>query len=316
MIGLIQNEWMKIFKRPGTYVMIAILLIATTIFAVVLKFEQNDANFEVTKNWEQNLKQENVALQRQMEGRRSPLEKQDFKKRITINSYRIKHHIPPETSYHLWEFVNSAAEIINVAGLFTIIISAGIVASEFNWGTIKLLLIRPITRMKILLSKYITILLYAIFLLVILFAYSSVIGAILFGTPEQASIYLNYNNGIVSEQSMFVHMLIYYGLNSINMIMLATMAFMISAVFRNSSLAVGLSIFLMFTGTQLTELLSLKFPWAKYILFANTDLMPYFEGTPLIEGMTLTFSIVVLIAYFLLFHFLAFYVFNKRDVAA
>jgi ABC-2 type transport system permease protein len=316
MIGLIQNEWMKIFKRPGTYVMIAILLIATTVFGVVLKFEQNDTNFEGTKNWEQNLKQENVALQRQMEGSRSPLEKQDFKKRITINSYRIKHHIPPETSYHLWDFVNNAAELIDVAGLFTIIISAGIVASEFTWGTIKLLLIRPITRIKILLSKYITILLYAIFLLVILFAYSSAIGAILFGTADHSSIYLNYNNGIVSEQSMFVHMLVYYGLNSINMIMLATMAFMISAVFRNSSLAVGLSIFLMFTGTQLTELLSLKFSWAKYILFANTDLMPYFEGTPLIEGMTLSFSVVVLFAYFLLFHFLAFYVFNKRDVAA
>jgi ABC-2 type transport system permease protein len=170
MIGLIQNEWMKIFKRPGTYVMIAILLIATTVFGVVLKFEQNDTNFEVTKNWEQNLKQENVALQRQMEGSRSPLEKQDFKKRIMINSYRIKHHIPPETSYHLWDFVNNAAELIDVAGLFTIIISAGIVASEFTWGTIKLLLIRPITRIKILLSKYITILLYAIFLLGILFA--------------------------------------------------------------------------------------------------------------------------------------------------
>jgi ABC-2 type transport system permease protein len=167
-----------------------------------------------------------------------------------------------------------------------------------------------------LLSKYITILLFAIFLLVILFGYSAAIGAILFGPPEQPSIYLNYNNGIVSEQSMFVHMLIYYGLNSINMIMLATMAFMLSAVFRNSSLAVGLSIFLMFTGTQLTELLSMKFSWAKYILFANTDLMPYFEGTPLIEGMTLSFSIVVLMAYFFLFHFLAFYVFNKRDIAA
>jgi ABC-2 type transport system permease protein len=316
MIGLIQNEWMKIFKRPGTYIMIAILLIAATVFGVVLKFEQNDTNFEGTKNWEQNLKQENVALQRQMDGSRSPLEKQDFKKRIKINSYRIKHHIPPETSYHLWDFVNSAAELIDVAGLFTIIISAGIVASEFTWGTIKLLLIRPITRIKILLSKYLTILLYAIFLLVILFAYSSAIGAILFGTADHSSIYLNYNNGIVSEQSMFVHMLVYYGLNSINMIMLATMAFMISAVFRNSSLAVGLSIFLMFTGTQLTELLSLKFSWAKYILFANTDLMPYFEGTPLIEGMTLSFSVVVLFAYFLLFHFLAFYVFNKRDVAA
>ena len=68
------------------------------------------------------------------------------------------------------------------------------------------------------------------------------------------------------------------------MIMLATMAFMISAVFRNSSLAIGLSIFLMFTGAELTGLLAMKFDWAKYVLFANTDLMQYFEGVPIGRG--------------------------------
>lgn len=316
MAGLLQNEWMKIFKRPGTYVMIAILLIAASIYGVILKYEQNDSNFEVSKNWEQNLQEENTALKGQLDGSRSPMEKQYFKKQIAINSYRLAHHIPPDTSYHVWDFVNNATQLIEFAGLFTIIISAGIVASEFNWGTVKLLLIRPITRVKILLSKYIMVLLFALFMLAILFVYSAIIGAILFGMPDQSPVYLNYYNGHVSEQNMVVHLFIFYGLNSIDMVMLATMAFMISSVFRNSSLAIGLSIFLLFTGGQLTQLLALKFSWAKYILFANTDLMQYFEGTPLVEGMTLTFSILMLLVYFFIFQFLAFYVFKKRDVAA
>jgi ABC-2 type transport system permease protein len=307
---------MKIFKRPGTYVMIAILLMAATIFSIFMRLEQNDSNFVVGKNWVQNLQEENVALKRQMEDSHSPLDKQDFQKRITINSYRIQHHIPPDTSYHIWNFVDDSKQLIVIAGLFTIIISAGIVASEFNWGTVKLLLIRPITRIRILLSKYITVLLFAFFMLVLLFVVSTVMGAILFGPPEQPSIYLNYDNGKVIEQNMVVHLLIYYGLDSINMIMLSTMAFMISAVFRNNSLAVGLSIFLMLTGTQITELLAMKFSWAKYILFANTDLTPYFDGTPLMEGMTLAFSVFVLLVYFFLFLFLAFYIFKKRDIAA
>lgn len=316
MIGLIQNEWMKIFKRPGTYVMIAILLMAASIFSAALKFEQGGNNSGPSKNWVQTLQQENSALTNQMENSHSTQEKQYYKKQIAINAYRIQHKIPPETSYHLWNFVNDAAELINLAGLFTIIISAGIVASEFNWGTIKLLLIRPIPRAKILLSKYITILLFAFFMLAILFVYSTALGAIMFGTPEKSSMYLNYNNGAVTEQNMVVHLLIYYGLNSINMLMLATMAFMISSVFRNSSLAVGLSIFLMFTGGQITQLVSMKFSWAKYLLFANTDLTQYFDGTPMVEGMTLSFSIIMLLIYFLIFQFLAFYVFKKRDVAA
>ena len=114
----------------------------------------------------------------------------------------------------------------------------------------------------------------------------------------------------------FIHLLTDYGMKSINMMMLATMAFMISAVFRNSSLAIGLSIFLMFSGSQLTLLLSLKFSWAKYLLFANTDLMQYFDGTPMMEGMTLPFSVAMLVIYFILFLILAHFVFKKRDVAS
>jgi ABC-2 type transport system permease protein len=317
MVSLIQNEWMKIYKRPGTYVMIGLLLAVACIFGAIEKYQDNGKNTSVDKRWEETLKQENDALYKQAVATNSKVEQDFYKRKIAINEYRIKHNIPPNTSeYHIWDFVNDASGLIQLAGLFTIIISAGIVASEFNWGTVKLLLIRPISRGKILVSKYVTVLLFALLMLVILFVFSAVIGAILFGFPDHTSAYLNYVNGKVTEQNMVVHLMIFYSLTSINMIMLATMAFMISSVFRNSSLAIGLSIFLLFTGGQFTQLLSIKFSWAKYILFANTDLMQYFEGTPLVKGMNLGFSIVMLFVYFLLFQLLAFYIFKKRDVAA
>ncbi|MDR6122245.1 ABC-2 type transport system permease protein [Bacillus sp. SLBN-46] len=314
--NLIKNEWMKIFRRPGTYVMVAILVISIAIVGFVVKYQQNGMDVSENPKWEQVLQEENNALKQQMDQSRTKLEKQYFKKEIAINDYRIKHHISPREKYSVWSFVKDSSQLIVLAGLFIIIVAAGIVASEFNWGTIKLLLIRPINRTRILLSKYLTVLLYAIFMLSILFVFSTVLGAILFGMPDEAVSYLNYNNGQVTEQNIVVHLLIYYGLSSIDMIMLVTMAFMISSVFRNSSLAIGLSLFLLFTGGQFTTLLAMKFTWAKYILFANTDLMQYVEGSPLVEGMTLSFSVLMLLAYFALFQFLAFFVFKKRDVAA
>ncbi|MEW8987770.1 MAG: ABC transporter permease, partial [Bacillus sp. (in: firmicutes)] len=63
-------------------------------------------------------------------------------------------------------------------------------------------------------------------------------------------------------------------------------------------------------------LLAVKYEWAKYILFANTNLMQYFEGRPMIEGMSLSFSVVMLFLYFCLFIGLAYYVFKKRDITA
>lgn len=319
MLKLIQNEWMKIFKRAGTYVMIGLLILITTVVGGFAKYQESGGTVPDNSDWKRGLQLQNESNKKELEemgDSASASIKQYYEREIAINDYRIKHNISPNEDYSIWGFVNDLSQAIEFIGLFTIIIAASIVASEFSWGTIKLLLIRPIKRGKILASKYLTVLLFGVFMLSVMFIYSALLGAVLFGLPENSVPYLNYYNGNITEQSMFVHLLITYGLKSVNMLMLATMAFMISAAFRNSSLAIGLSIFLLFMGGHLTSLISMRFDWAKYILFANTNLLQYFEGTPMIEGMTLGFSIIMLIIYFLLFQAIAFYVFKKRDVAA
>jgi len=316
MVNLVRNELMKIFRRPGTFVMIGILIILTSVVGGIVKYNQNHEDVKVNENWKQTYQAEIKSSEKQIQKSNNSQQKEFLKNDIALKEYRIKHNLSPNENYNVWSFVNDASSLISTAGLFTIIIAAGIVASEFNWGTIKLLLIRPINRGKILASKYISIILFALLLLIVLYTYSSILGVILFGTPDTAAPYLNYLDGKITEQTMALHLIISYGLKSINMIMLATAAFMISTVFRNSSLATGLSIALMFTGSSITFLLASKFDWAKYILFANTDLTQYFEGTPMVEGMTLTFSIIMLAIYFAIFQFFAFFVFKKRDVAA
>jgi len=315
MLMLIQNEWMKIIRRPGTLVMVGLLLLMVILTGSVIKYQQNQTTVQKQINWK-------TALQQQVDQSKQQLEKASMvtvpsiKRSIALNEYRIKHDLNPNQKYSMWDFVSDGSGLIQLAGLFTIIIAAGIVAQEFNWGTVKLLLIRPISRGRLLLSKYITTILFALIMLVTLFVFSLITGYLLFGTPETVVPYLKYVNGKVAEQSMISHLVVFYGIKSITMLMLSAMAFMISAVFRNSSLAIGISIFLMFTGSELTMLLASKFHWAKYILFANTDLSQYFDGVPMVEGMTFNFSLTMLVSYFILFQVLAFAVFKKRDVAA
>ncbi|URM34000.1 ABC transporter permease [Cytobacillus firmus] len=319
MPGLIQNEWMKIFRRPGTFVMIGLLLIMTTVAGAFIKYQESGGTVPDNTEWKRGLQTQNESYQKQLEemGETVPRDmKEQYLREIALNEYRIQHDISPNEEYSVWGFVSDTSQLIEFAGLFTIIIAGGIVANEFSWGTIKLLLIRPIKRVKILGAKYITVILFGLMLLAVLFGYSALLGGLLFGFPEKVVPYLYYYNGTVEEQSMGLHLIAYYGLKSINMLMLATMAFMISAVFRNSSLAIGLSLFLMFMGGQVTRLIAMKYDWAKYSLFANTDLLQYFEGVPMVQGMTLGFSIMIIFIYFLLFQVLAFYVFNKRDVSA
>ncbi len=312
---LIQNEWVKIFRRSGTYVMIGLLILAIGVFAGFSKYEDNkkDSN---NGEWKTALQAQNAQLNQQLKEDGGPKQYKDsLKHDIAINDYRISENIPPNDGMTVWQFVEQSTNFISFIGLFTIITAAGIVASEFSGGTIKLLLIRPISRLKILASKYATIILFGLTLLGILFVFSTLLGFILFGSSA-SDIHLAYLDGKVLEQSMSLYLIKVYLLSSVGILMLATFAFMISSVFRNNSLAIGISLFLFFSGTTLTQLLAFKYDWAKYILFANTDLKMYTSGTPMIDGMTMSFSIVVLAVYFVLFNVLSFVIFNKRDVAA
>ncbi|MGQ8885518.1 ABC transporter permease [Bacillus paralicheniformis] len=313
MFNLIVNEWIKIFNRKGTYVMIAILLLSAIGLGVLTKMiGETDQN----PDWKKELMQENKDMKEQLKGVNNPALEKSYERSTAINEYRIKHDLPEDGDYSALSFISDASGNIPLLGLFVITVAAGIVANEFNWGTVKLLVIRPISRFKILLAKYFTVLLFALALLFILFASAGITGLALFGAGDGSQVHLAYADGTVEEKSLLLHLAGSYLLNSISLLMMATMAFMISAVFRNSSLAVGISIFLLAMGGTVTNLLATKFDWVKYILFANTDLTQYFDGSPLVSDMTLGFSIVVLAVYFIVFHVLAFGAFTKRDIAS
>ncbi|KRG12950.1 ABC transporter permease [Lederbergia galactosidilytica] len=316
---LIQNEWIKIFKQTSTYIMIGFLVLVMIGWGGIAKYLDSQMA-SVSDNWKEELQtqvNENKEMLANPDGTiMAPSLKGYLQQEIAMGEYRIEHNIPPEQSSSVWTFISDSVQLISLVGLLVIVIASGIVANEFSRGTIKNLLIKPYKRWKILLSKYITTVLFLAFMLVILFVGASVIGLVLFGTGDAAQqTHLAYTNGAVVEQNLLLYLIKTYLLNSLSVFMLTTMAFMISAVFRVSGLAIGISIFLLMSGGTITNLLASKFEWPKYSLFANTNLMQYIDGTPLIEGMTMSFSITMMIIYFGLFMLLAFGFFTKRDIA-
>lgn len=310
---LIHNENIKIYKRTGTWIMIGILVLMVAFVGFFTKFVLDSGS---NADWKAQLRAENEQLEASLES--APMleqQKRLLKERIALNEYRIEHDVAPIERDTLWGYMVDTTTFTGIAALFTIVIAAGIVASEFSWGTIKLLLIRPVSRTKILLAKYTSTLLFALLMLILLFSSSFLVGIVFFGFSGTETPYLSFSNGRVVEQNMVTHIIELFAFRSINLIMMVTLAFMISTVFRSSSLAIGISLFLMFTGPQIVQFLS-QYGWVKYILFANTDLQQYTTGTPIVEGMTMTFSIVMLLIYFGLFAFLSLFTFNKRDIAA
>lgn len=312
-INLLRNENMKIYKRVATWVMIGILLMSILGLGLIEKYINVGNNTQT--NWRENITNQNKMYEENLEQPLPKGVKDYYQKQYDINNYRLAQDIPPVEADSLWGLMSSSQGIISLVTLFTIIIAAGTVASEFSWGTIKLLLIRPVSRSKILLSKYVSALLFALTMLIVLFVVTFLLGALLYGFEGVEQPHLAYVNGEIIEKNMPLHIITLYAYNSVNLIMLVTFAFMISTVFRSSSLSIGLSIFLMFTGQQLVMLLG-KYEWAKYLLFANTNLIQYIDGSPIVKGMTMQFSLIMLAIYFLVFNLFSWFIFNKRDVAA
>lgn len=233
MLNLIYNEWIKIFSRAGTWVMIGILGLTMVGYAFLANHFSSD---ESNPHWKQELQAENAELKKEMKDNSSL--KGEYEEKITLNNYRIEHNIPDDTGYTVWSYVTDSAGFTILTGLFTIIIAAGIVANEFNWGTIKLLMIRPLNRFQILLSKYITVLLFGFLLLFILFMGSTLLGMIFFGTggDTAANVHLIYKDGHVFEQNMMGYLAKTYLSESVAALMIATMAFMLSAVLETAHL--------------------------------------------------------------------------------
>ncbi|SIS57747.1 ABC transporter permease [Salimicrobium flavidum] len=311
MSSLIRNEWMKLFAQRSTWIMIVLFVCLITGYALFMTTDFAPSE-EYGGDWKQQLQQENEEMRKNME--EAPATANFSGDQIRLNEYRIQNNIAPD-NFSGWNFVQENRLFVSIISLFTIIIAAGSIANEFRWGSIKLLLIRPVSRTKILLSKFITVLLFALMMLVGLFLLSMGLGALMFGLGTWTEPHVFLQGGEVKEMTILSYSLMQYGFSSVNLLMMVTFAFMISAVFRNSALAIGTAIFLMMSGNSIVAFFADR-AWAKYILFANTDLNQFVTGTPLIEGLTMPFSITMLSIYFLLFLVASWLVFTKRDIAS
>jgi ABC-2 type transport system permease protein len=291
-------------------------MIAFVLFVNIVEWH-SDGKKAQGEGWKAELLQKNQQYNKILE--QPKLDKEDrtyYKQQIAINNYHLKHNIRT-TDGTMWDGVNGSANLMIVITLFTIIIVGDSVAGEFSSGTIKQLLIRPASRVKILLSKYISVLLFSMLLLLILFVTSVVVNGILYGFGYMDLPLIGMNGeGQITESNMVLNLWKTYLFNGVSTVMYVTFAFMISSAFRSSAMAIGITIGALFAGSIIIGALK-RFDWSKYLLFANTNLTNYLTGhQPFQEGMTLSFSIGVLIVYFLVFNMISWLFFTRRDVAA
>ena len=214
-------------------------------------------------------------------------------------------------------FINFFNEYSFLILVFGIMIAGGMVSDEFSKGTIKSLLIIPQKRSKILLAKYISLLIMILLIIGVLIVSELLVGGILLGFGSLSVPVVVYN--ISASDLEIVNVFGYLGLQIITnlpqIILLTTLAFACSVIVNSTAF----SIVIPFCGIIAAELingfaLAYDIGILNYFVTTNWDFTVYLFGGTSIFGNSLLHAIIVCLVYLIIMLVVTFIVFKRKDI--
>lgn len=211
-------------------------------------------------------------------------------------------------------FVSTYFEtLVLILSIYGIVMAAGIFADEYKNGTIKLLMMRPITRNQLTLAKllatYSIVLGYLGIMSLIAYAY----GAIAFKNVSKVAVLMVFNGKHILQSTAGGVVMIKMILTAIRLLSLVTASFAIGTILRKKTIGIIASFIIMF---GIISMIFTAFKLQILTLSANYNLNMYFSY----GGSTMRFgnfyiSLAVLVCYWAAMLVSTFLVVQKRDIA-
>lgn len=213
-----------------------------------------------------------------------------------------------------WNAAVNSVSLLVLVGVFAIVIAGTTVASEFSSGTVRLLLICPVKRWKILFSKYAMSLLIMLGMTVAVFVLSLTASAFC-GIGDAFLPAVCAANGEVYTVSPYLLLLREYGYELLGMTVMMTVAFSLSTLTRAPAMAIGISVLMGAFGTTVSLLLrGFEIDAGRYLLFSNLDLKGIIEGTSVYPHQTVGAAVLVILLHMAVLLLTAYDAFVRREI--
>ena len=323
--NLVHNEMIKIIRKKRLFIIALIIGVLATLFTYAQLKEVKSIQEKLgTTDWRTQLQQEIIDRQNRLN---SSGISEEWRKHLQIRiqqlQYYLDHDINPQAPgapTFMRIFAENSIELF--IPLMVMVIAADIVSSEASGGTIKLLLARPVRRWKILLSKYLAMVLSISFILLLFATLAYLISGLVFGYNGWTMPLLT-GFSVIGEEldtsnvhlvAQWQYLLMEFGLVWFVALVVGTLTFLLSVLIRSTAAVMGIMLAALISGAILSNMVS-SWESAKYLFMVNLRLTDYISGTaPPIPGMTLGFSMTVLAVWGLIGLMISFLVFVKRDV--
>lgn len=322
---LVQNETLKVWRKKRFFVICFILLALIPIFTYA-QARQAESFRKVTgtTNWKIT---EETRINDYKNRINSPRLAEEWKRFFRIEVQRLQYYLEKNINPNEPSGVTfSRVFFENAIGLFlplmVMVIAADLVSSEYAQGTIKLLLTRPVRRWKVLASKFVALTFYvsltvcATLLLAYgisgaLFGYGGWTAPVLTGFVVDGAT-VDTTGVRMIEQWQYMFMVL--GLTWFSCMVVGIISMMVSVIVRSTAAGMGIMLAVLIAGTILANTAA-SWESAKYFFMVNLDTVTYLSGqTPPIAGMTLPFSLGVLLITAIVAKAIAYAVFVRRDV--
>ncbi len=209
--------------------------------------------------------------------------------------------------------------------LLVALVSADMIAGEANMGTLRLLITKPISRSKLLLSKFLASSIYAIILLIWIAVLGLFISMLVFGTDGLMNV-KSYEIIILNGNDIFWRYICAFGYAAIALITVASLGFFFSIFAENSlgPIVATMSVIIVFT--ILTTLDIPLFQSVKHLFFTSHMIgwKGFFEMKLDADGVSIPGTIrnlpavlrsaAVLVLHIVLFVGGSIFIFNRKDV--
>lgn len=316
---------LKLLAKKRLLVIAAIIAVLVALFTYAqLKQVETQRERMGTSDWKTILQQQIIDTQNRLSSSRIS---EEWKKQLQISlqqqQYYLDHNINPSepgAPTFMRMFIENSIDLF--LPLMVMVIASDLVSSEHSLGAIKLLLTRPVKRWRVLLSKYLTLCLAVSVIVAMMGFLSYLISGLVFGYKGWGAPILTgfsasgstLDTSGVKLVGQWKYLLMEFGLVWFVAIVVGTLSFMLSVLIRSTAAGMGIMLAALISGAILSNMVS-SWESAKYFFMVNLRLTDYMNGTaPPIEGMTLSFSLAILLAWWAAGLFVSFFVFIKKDV--
>lgn len=237
--------------------------------------------------------------------------------------YAMEHRIVLDSTTN--DMMNRCFSLFIIITISIIIMLGGILSNEYKTGTIKLLLTKGVKRSKIIMSKYVTVIMctYALILIFLLIFTGITLYYLDFHdllAPELVML-----GGNVIEVNYFIYIIVYSFFASIPCIFFITLTFFLSILITNSIASTGITVFLatvaaMFTSFFMDIAIKFNLNFIKYTPLPYLDISQWFgRGDEWFYNIwiyvfDIKLGIVILLSSIIVMYICTHIIFIKKDV--